>query len=323
MTAPDTTGTGTGMRIHADITGTIGSTPLVRLSRLAHAHGVRAQLVAKLEFFNPLASVKDRIGLAMIEAAERQGLIAPGATLIEATSGNTGIALAFAAAARGYRLILTMPESMSVERRRLLRHLGARLELTPAAESMSGAIRRAEALAAEIPGSLLMRQFENAANPAVHERTTAQEIWADTAGTVDTVVAGIGTGGTITGVGRALKALNPAVRMVGVEPAGSAVLSGGKPGPHRIQGIGSGFLSAILDRDVIDEILTVEDDDAIATARDIARLEGIPVGISAGAALAAAIRLGRAPEAQDRLIVTIIPSFAERYLSTTLFADEP
>lgn len=321
MTAPDTTGT--GMRIHADITGTIGSTPLVRLSRLAHAHGVRAQLVAKLEFFNPLASVKDRIGLAMIEAAERQGLIAPGSTLIEATSGNTGIALAFAAAARGYRLILTMPESMSVERRRLLRHLGARLELTPAAESMSGAIRRAEALAAEIPGSLLMRQFENAANPAVHERTTAQEIWADTAGTVDTVVAGIGTGGTITGVGRALKALNPAVRMVGVEPAGSAVLSGGKPGPHRIQGIGSGFLSAILDRDVIDEILTVEDDDAIATARDIARLEGIPVGISAGAALAAAIRLGRAPEAQDRLIVTIIPSFAERYLSTTLFADEP
>ncbi|MFW7267860.1 cysteine synthase A [Gluconacetobacter sp. Hr-1-5] len=316
-------GTAPAMRIHADITGTIGGTPLVRLSRLAQAHGVRAQLVAKLEFFNPLASVKDRIGIAMIEDAERRGLIAPGATLIEATSGNTGIALAFAAAARGYRLILTMPESMSVERRRLLRHLGARLELTPAAESMSGAIRRAEALAAEIPGSLLMRQFENAANPAIHERTTAREIWADTAGTVDTVVAGIGTGGTITGVGRALKALNPAVRMVGVEPAGSAVLSGGKPGPHRIQGIGSGFLSAILDRDVIDAILTVEDDEAIATARDVARLEGIPVGISAGAALAAAIRLGKAPEAQDRLVVTIIPSFAERYLSTTLFADEP
>ena len=306
-------------RIYDDITQTIGATPLVRLSRFEEARGLGAKVVGKLEFFNPLASVKDRIGVAMIEDAERRGLIRPGATLIEATSGNTGIALAFAAAAKGYRLVLTMPESMSEERQRMLRYLGARLELTPAALSMTGALKRADELHAEIPDSFLVRQFDNPANPAIHHVSTAVEIWKDTAGEVDIVVSGIGTGGTITGVGRVLKEKKPSVRMVGVEPAGSAVLSGGKPGPHKIQGIGSGFLSGILDRDLIDELLAVEDGDAIDTAREAARLEGLPAGISSGAALSAAAVLGRRPENAGKLIVAIIPSFAERYLSTVLF----
>lgn len=306
-------------RIYDDLTQTVGATPLVRLNRIEAEHGLNARLIGKLEFFNPLASVKDRIGVAMIEDAERSGRIAPGATLIEATSGNTGIGLAFAAAAKGYRLILTMPESMSAERRKMLQFLGARLELTPAGESMGGAIRRAHELADEIPGAILIRQFENPANPAIHEITTAEEIWADTGGDVDIVVSGIGTGGTITGVGHALKRRKPSVQMIAVEPAGSAVLSGGKAGPHKIQGIGSGFLSKILDLGVVDEILTVEDTPALETARHLARLEGIPVGISSGAALSAAIRVAARPESAGKLIVVILPDFAERYVSTALF----
>ena len=306
-------------RIYDDITQTIGATPLVRLARLEAAHDVGARLTGKLEFFNPLASVKDRIGVAMIEDAERRGVIAPGATLIEATSGNTGIALAFAAAAKGYDLVLTMPESMSRERQLMLKYLGARIELTPAAQSMTGALKRADELHAEIPGSILVRQFDNPANPAAHHVSTAIEIWNDTAGEVDIVVSGIGTGGTITGVGQVLKAKKPSVRMIGVEPEGSAVLSGGKPGPHKIQGIGSGFLSSILDLSVIDELVTAGDGEAVATAREAARLEGLPAGISSGAALAAAIRIGQRPENAGKLIVVIIPSFAERYLSTVLF----
>lgn len=306
-------------RIYDDITQTVGATPLVRLARMEARYGLQASLVAKLEFFNPLASVKDRIAVAMIEDAERSGRIAPGATLIEATSGNTGIGLAFAAAAKGYKLILTMPDSMSVERRKMLRHLGATLELTPAAESMGGALRRANELVSEIPGSILIRQFENPANPMVHEETTAEEIWEDTNGKVDIVVAGIGTGGTITGVGRALKRYKPDIQIIGVEPAGSAVLSGGKPGPHKIQGIGSGFLSEILDQNVIDAFTTVEDTDALNTAREVALTEGIPVGISAGAALSAAIRLANEAVNEGKLIVVIFPDFAERYVSTTLF----
>lgn len=308
-------------KIYSDITETVGATPMVRLSRLEAAHGLGARLVGKLEFFNPLASVKDRIGVAMIEDAERNGRLQHGATLVEATSGNTGIGLAFAAAAKGYRLILTMPESMSAERRKMLRLLGARIELTPASESMGGAIRRAHELVEEIPGALLIRQFENPANPAIHEVTTANEIWNDTRGEVDIVVSGIGTGGTITGVGRALKARKPSLEMVAVEPSGSAVLSGGKPGPHKIQGIGSGFLSQILDLDVVDEILTVEDQDALDRARELARVEGIPAGISAGAALAAAIRVAERRENEGKLIIVIIPDFAERYVSTALFEE--
>lgn len=306
-------------RVYDSIIDTIGATPLVRFSRYAAAHNVHADLLGKLEFFNPLASVKDRLGLALINDAEASGRLLPGGTIIEPTSGNTGIALAFIAAARGYRLILCMPESMSEERRKMLRFLGATLELTPASQSMSGAIARAHALQAEIPGALVLQQFENPANPAIHRTTTAEEIWHDTAGAVDIVVSGIGTGGTITGVGEVLKRYKPSVQIIGVEPAGSAVLSGGKPGPHKIQGIGSGFLSKILELELIDEILTVEDDDALDTARRVARLEGAPVGISSGAALAAAVRVGQRPENEGKTIVTIIPSFAERYLSTALF----
>ncbi|WBO21354.1 cysteine synthase A [Sphingomonas abietis] len=308
-------------KVYDDITQTVGATPLVRLARLEVAYGLKARLIGKLEFFNPLASVKDRIGVAMIEDAERTGRIGPGATLIEATSGNTGIGLAFAAAAKGYRLILTMPESMSAERRRMLRLLGARIELTPAGEGMGGAIRRAHALAEEIAGAFLVRQFDNPANPAIHQVTTALEIWDDTAGEIDIFVSGIGTGGTITGVGKVLKEKKPDIRVVAVEPAGSAVLSGGKAGPHKIQGIGSGFLSSILDLAVVDEILTVEDDDAIGLAREVARTDGVPVGISAGAALSAAIRVARRPESEGRTIVVLIPDFAERYGTTALFED--
>jgi len=306
-------------KIYENIIDTIGATPLVRFSRFAAEAGVPAQLLGKLEFFNPLSSVKDRLGLALINDAEQSGRLHPGSTIIEPTSGNTGIALAFIAAARGYQLILCMPESMSEERRKMLRFLGARLELTPASQSMSGAIARAHELSQEIPGSLVLQQFENPANPAIHRITTAEEIWNDTAGEVDIVVSGIGTGGTITGVGQVLKGYKPSVRIVGVEPSGSAVLSGGKPGPHKIQGIGSGFLSKILDLGVIDEIIAIDDDDALNTARLVARQEGAPVGISSGAALAAAVQLGKRPENEGKVIVTIIPSFAERYLSTVLF----
>jgi cysteine synthase A len=306
-------------RVYDSILDTIGATPLVRLDRLAAEEGVRARLVGKLEFFNPLASVKDRLGAALIEAAEREGRLTPGAVIIEPTSGNTGIGLAFVAAAKGYALILCMPESMSIERRKMVQHLGARIELTPAAERMSGAIRRANELQAQIPHAVVLQQFENPANPAAHRATTAEEIWYDSHGQVDAFVAGVGTGGTITGVGQVLKRYNPAVQIVAVEPEGSATLSGGKAGPHAIQGIGSGHLSTFLDRSVIDEIATVSDADALRIARRLARLEGVPVGISAGAALWAAIQLGRREANAGKTIVVLIPDFAERYLSTELF----
>ena len=307
-------------KIYASITDTIGDTPLVSMNRIAKEKGVVAQLLAKLEFFNPISSVKDRIGVAMIDALEAQGKISPGrGVLVEPTSGNTGIALAFVAAARGYRLILVMPESMSIERRKMLALLGAELVLTPAAQGMKGAIARANEIVNETPGAVMPQQFENPANPEIHRRTTAEEIWNDTGGEVDIVVSGVGTGGTITGVGEVLKARKPSVRMVAVEPEDSPVLSGGAPGPHKIQGIGAGFIPAILDRSVIDEIIAVGNQTAFDTARLVARIEGIPVGISSGAAVAAAIDVGRRPENAGKTIVIIIPSFAERYLSTALF----
>lgn len=307
-------------RIFSSITETIGDTPLVRLDRLAKEKGVEAKLVAKLEFFNPIASVKDRIGVAMIEAMERDGRIAPGrTTLIEPTSGNTGIALAFVAAARGYRLILTMPESMSTERRKMLTYLGAELVLSEAGKGMKGAIAKAEELAASIPGAIIPQQFENPANPDIHRRTTAEEIWNDTNGEIDAFLAGVGTGGTITGVGQVLKARKPAVRVIAVEPEESPVLSGGQPGPHKIQGIGAGFVPEILDRTVIDEVVKVDSQTAIDTARLLARLEGVPGGISSGAATAAALRIGARPEMKGKTIVFIVPSFAERYISSLLF----
>ncbi len=307
-------------RVYDSITETIGDTPLVRLDRLAKEKGVGAHILAKLEFFNPLASVKDRIGVAMIDALEAAGKISPGrGVLVEPTSGNTGIALAFVAAARGYKLILVMPESMSIERRKMLALLGAELVLTPAPQGMKGAIAKANEIVASTPGAVIPQQFENPANPEIHRRTTAEEIWNDTAGAVDFVVSGVGTGGTITGVGEVLKAKKPSVRMIAVEPEDSPVLSGGAPGPHKIQGLGAGFVPAILDRGVIDEVVTVGNQTAFDTARLVARLEGAPVGISSGAALAAAIDVGRRPENKGKTIVVIIPSFAERYLSTALF----
>jgi cysteine synthase len=307
-------------KVYASITDTIGDTPLVAMDRLAEEKGVVARLVAKLEFFNPLASVKDRIGVAMIDALEAQGKISPGrGVLVEPTSGNTGIALAFVAAARGYRLVLVMPESMSLERRKMLALLGAELVLTPAAQGMKGAIAKANEIIAATPGAVMPQQFENPANPAIHRKTTAEEIWNDTEGAVDVVVSGVGTGGTITGVGEVLKKRKPGLRMVAVEPEDSPVLSGGAPGPHKIQGIGAGFVPPILDRDVIDEVITVGNQTAFDTARLVARLEGIPVGISSGAAIAAAIDIGRRPENAGKTVVVIIPSFAERYLSTALF----
>lgn len=307
-------------RIYDSITDTIGATPLVGLPKLAAAHGVGAQLVAKLEFFNPLGSVKDRIGAAMIDAAERSGAITPGkTTLVEPTSGNTGIALAFVAASRGYRLILTMPESMSVERRKMLKLLGAELILTPPDKGMKGAIARAEELLKEIPDSFMPAQFDNPANPAIHRDTTALEIWADTDGRADILISGVGTGGTLTGVSQALKAKKPGFKSIAVEPSASPVLSGGAPGLHKIQGIGAGFVPSILDTDLIDEIIQITNDDALSMAREVARVEGIPVGISSGAAIHAAIAVGKRPENAGKMIVIIIPSFAERYLSTALF----
>ena len=306
-------------RIYSSITETIGDTPIVRLDKIAKAQGVKANLLAKLEFFNPISSVKDRIGVAMIDALEASGQIKPGDTLIEPTSGNTGIALAFVAASRGYRLIIVMPESMSIERRKMLALLGVELELTPAGGGMKAAIARAEELKTQIPGAVIPQQFKNAANPEIHRRTTAEEIWTDTKGAVDAVVSGVGTGGTITGVGQVLKARKPSVRMIAVEPESSPVLSGGQPGPHKIQGIGAGFVPDILDRSVIDEVITVGIQSAIDTARSLARLEGIPTGISSGAAVNAAIELGKRPGMEGKNIVIIIPSFAERYLSSALF----
>lgn len=306
-------------RVYDSITQTMGNTPLVRAHRIKDGANVGADILLKLEFFNPLASVKDRIGVSMIEDLEANGKIKPGTTLIEPTSGNTGIALAFVAAAKGYSLILVMPESMSIERRKMLLLLGAKLELTPAAQGMRGAVSRAQELAREIPNSIIPQQFENPANPAVHARTTAEEIWNDTKGNVDVIISGVGTGGTITGLGHALKKRKPSVRMIAVEPEDSAILSGRQPGPHKIQGIGAGFIPGILDRSVIDEIITIGNETAFATARKVARLEGIPVGISSGAAVAAALEVGARSDMSGKTIVVIIPSFAERYLSTALF----
>jgi cysteine synthase len=307
-------------RIYDSIVDTIGDTPLVRLKKIAAEKGVKANLLAKLEFFNPIGSVKDRIGVSMIAAMEAAGKIAPGrSVLIEPTSGNTGIALAFVAAARGYRLILVMPESMSIERRKMLALLGAELVLTPAPQGMKGAIAKAQELASAIPGAAIPQQFDNPANPEIHRRTTAEEIWNDTHGEIDVFVSAVGTGGTITGVAQVLKPRRPSLRVVAVEPEDSAVLSGGQPGPHKIQGIGAGFVPSILDRSLIDEVVTVGNQTAFDTARLVARIEGIPVGISSGAAVAAAVEVGLRPEFAGKNIVLIIPSFAERYLSTALF----
>jgi len=306
-------------RIYDSIIDTIGDTPLIRLPRLTAELKPKGEVLAKLEFFNPLNSVKDRIGASMIESLEAQGLLKEGSTIIEPTSGNTGIALAFVAASKGYPLILVMPDSMSIERRKMLILLGARLELTPAEKGMRGAVGRAQELLAEIPGSVMPQQFENTANPLVHRVSTAEEIWNDTEGRVDAVISGVGTGGTITGVGQVLKARKPSLKMIALEPEGSAVLSGGQPGPHKVQGIGAGFVPGILDRGVIDQIMTVTNDESFEMARKAARIEGLACGISSGAALSAAFRLASEDEWAGKLIVAIIPSFAERYLSTALF----
>jgi cysteine synthase A len=307
-------------RIYNSILDTIGNTPLVRIDKFAKENGVEANLLVKLEFFNPLASVKDRIGLALIEALEAQGKAVPGKTVfVEPTSGNTGIALAFAAAAKGYRLVLTMPETMSVERRKLLKLLGAELVLTEGAKGMKGAIAKAEEIAEGNPNAIIPQQFENPANPEIHRLTTAEEIWNDTNGEADILISGIGTGGTITGVGQVIKARKPSFKVIAVEPKDSPILSGGTPGPHKIQGIGAGFAPKTLDTSVYDEVVTVSNEDSFANSRLIARIEGIPVGISSGAALTAAIEVGKRPENKGKNIVIIIPSFAERYLSTALF----
>lgn len=306
-------------KIYDSIVDTVGATPLVRLDRLAADVGCKAKIVGKCEFFNPLASVKDRIGLAMIEAAEESGKLKAGSVLVEPTSGNTGIALAFVCAAKGYRLILTMPESMSLERRKMLLLLGAEIDLTPAAKGMKGAVERAQDLVKEIDGAVLLQQFNNPANPAVHERTTAEEIWNDTDGTVDAVISGVGTGGTLTGIGTVLKKRNPNVKMIAIEPEDSPILSGGVPGPHKIQGIGAGFVPGVLNTDLIDEVVKIGNETAFATARSAAKLEGLPCGISSGAAIAAALEVGSRPEMEGKTIIVILPSFAERYLSTALF----
>ena len=311
-------GAGRG-RIYQSITETIGNTPIVALNRMAKEHGVRANILAKLEFFNPIASVKDRIGVAMIEALEQEGRLLPGGVIVEPTSGNTGIALAFACAAKGYRLILCMPESMSLERRKMLLLLGAELELTPAEMGMKGAIGRAEELLSENDGWVMPQQFNNPANPQIHRVTTAEEIWNDTGGAVDVVISGVGTGGTFTGVGSVLKARKADVKMIAVEPEDSPVLSGGSGGPHKIQGIGAGFVPGNMEEGLIDEIVTIGNETAFETARKLARLEGVPGGISSGAAVAVALEVGARADMAGKNIVVILPSFAERYLSTALF----
>jgi len=308
-------------RIFHDITETVGNTPLVQLNRTAREHGARAEILLKLEFFNPLSSVKDRIGLAMIEAATRAGQIHSDTVLIEPTSGNTGIALAFVAAARGIPLILTMPETMSLERRKLLKVLGAKLVLTDGSLGMKGAIAKAEKLHAQIPHSLILQQFTNPANPESHRKTTAEEIWRDTDGKVDAVVAGVGTGGTLTGIAEVIKARKPAFKAIAVEPASSPVLSGGKPGSHRIQGIGAGFVPEVLNQKMVDEVIPVREEDVGRIAKEVSRLDGIPIGISSGAAVWAALQVAQRPECSGQQIVVICPSCCERYLSSWLFAD--
>ena len=308
-------------KIHNDITETIGNTPLVRLNRTAALHGAEAEILLKLEFFNPLSSVKDRIGNAMIEDALKSGKITKDTVLIEPTSGNTGIALAFVAAAKGLKLILTMPETMSQERRKLLKILGARLVLTEGPKGMKGAIAKAEELAAKIPGAVILQQFANPANPEIHRKTTAEEIWRDTDGKVDFVVSGIGTGGTITGVGEVLKSKKHGVKIIAVEPDASPVLSGGQPGPHKLQGIGAGFVPAVLNTKIYDEVIRVKEADSGPVSKQVNTLDGIPVGISSGAAVWAGIQLAKRPENKGKQIVVIIPSSSERYLSTWLFAD--
>lgn len=309
-------------RIARQLTDLVGNTPLLELSNFNASKGLKAQVIGKLEYFNPAGSVKDRIALAMIEDAEAKGLLKPGATIIEPTSGNTGVGLAFVSASKGYKLILTMPDTMSAERRNLLKALGSRLVLTPGAEGMKGAIAKAEELRDATPGSIILQQFENPANPAVHIRTTAEEIWRDTDGKVDLFVAGVGTGGTVSGVGAGLKAHNPNVQIVAVEPSDSPVLSGGKPGPHKIQGIGAGFIPKTYNGEVVDKILRVTNDDAIRTSRELAEKEGLLVGISSGAAVYAAVELAKLPENEGKTIVALLPDTGERYLSTVLYAFE-
>ena len=309
-------------RIARQLTDLVGNTPLLEFSNFNASKGLKAQVIGKLEYFNPAGSVKDRIALAMIEDAEAKGLLKPGATIIEPTSGNTGVGLAFVSASKGYKLILTMPDTMSAERCNLLKALGARLVLTPGAEGMKGAIAKAEELRDATPGSIILQQFENPANPAVHIRTTAEEIWRDTEGKVDLFVAGVGTGGTVSGVGAGLKAHNPNVQIVAVEPSDSPVLSGGKPGPHKIQGIGAGFIPKTYNGEVVDKILQVTNDDAIRTSRELAGKEGLLVGISSGAAVYAAVELAKLPENEGKTIVALLPDTGERYLSTVLYAFE-
>lgn len=309
-------------KIAKKLTDLVGNTPLLELSNYNKSHGLKARLVVKVESFNPAGSVKDRVALAMVEDAETKGILNPGATIIEPTSGNTGVGLAFVSAVKGYKLILTMPDTMSVERRNLLKALGAELVLTPGADGMKGAIAKAEELKAATPGAVILQQFENPANPAMHLRTTGVEIWKDTEGQVDIFVAGVGTGGTVSGVGEALKMRKPSVKVVAVEPSDSPVLSGGKPGPHKIQGIGAGFVPKIYKASVVDEILQVQNDDAIRTSRELAKMEGLLVGISSGAAVYAATELAKRPENEGKMIVVLLPDTGERYLSTILYAFE-